>query len=259
MHKAAIAIVALTIGSTGLFTSEAHATHRVALYQAANSYRDAVRQFERQVLRLPYMERADERLVDDLEDHTSVLRSASRHPENSQRFGDAWYKTQVLQSSVEAAIFGRACYPRNAVLERYWEIVLYQFAAMAEQVQCLYSHPRTSFPRVPQVIVPSIYPAIPVPVRPTPPRYGSVDNRFDKPTMRTISVRPPRVPTPSTPSVSIGNVSIPSRTVVVPSRSTFVPTPNTLAPSTRMSLAGLGVAGHSSVMVGANLPRLSQR
>ena len=137
-----IAIVTMVLVACTTFVETAEASPRTLIYQAANSYRDAVREFERQVLRVPYIHRHDERLVDDLEDQTSRLRSAARHPEIASRFIPEWNKTLSLQAQVETAIFGPGCYPRNPVLEQHWQQVLYRFAVMAEQVSCFTTNPR---------------------------------------------------------------------------------------------------------------------
>ncbi len=271
MKNAIIAIIAVTIlSATG---RDAQASHRVVLYQAANAYRDAVREFERQVLRLHYMEREDERLVDDLEDHTSVLRSASRHPENSSRFADAWVKTQLLQSHVEAVIFGRACYPRNPVLERAWHAVIDQYLIMAEQIECMHLHPRNThrgsiYYQTPP-IVPSVYPrgtsvfTIPRPAsahrhsvheKPGSHRFAASEREMSTSHRKRSAVgTSSRISVGSSLTGTIGIPGLPTRSVVAPSRSFSLP-----SSSLGASFLGGTSINRSRMLIGANLSRMTR-
>ncbi|MEL6106142.1 MAG: hypothetical protein AAFU85_08900, partial [Planctomycetota bacterium] len=74
------------------------------LCQAAEYYREAVRRFEREVLRCD-VHRNDERLVDDLEDSTSRLRTAARNPQRLDRLFRAFYETRLFHYQVERVFF----------------------------------------------------------------------------------------------------------------------------------------------------------
>ncbi|NND98785.1 MAG: hypothetical protein HKN47_15810, partial [Pirellulaceae bacterium] len=128
----------------------ANASHRSPLYQAADMYRDAVVEFERQVIRARSFDRADVRLVDDLEDATSVLRSAARNPDRVDRLLPAWREVTALQGIVERAIFDRACYPTNPVIVYHWQAVTYAYAQIATEMSCLSTAP-TAIVQTPEV------------------------------------------------------------------------------------------------------------
>ena len=105
------------------------------LYKAADAYRDAVVQFERQVIRSGAYDRYEVRLVDALEDSTSVLRSASRDP-LSRRFESAFDEVGSLQDRVASSLFARGC-PRSAsYLTRYWQSVNYAYLDLIKELRC---------------------------------------------------------------------------------------------------------------------------
>ena len=103
--------------------SQAVAGHETPLYQAACHYREAVREFERGVFRAHCFGHYDERLVDRLEDATSRLRSATRHPEKIDRLLYEWDEVQSLQPRVAAAIFNPDRYPHHPELAVCWQRV----------------------------------------------------------------------------------------------------------------------------------------
>jgi len=165
-----------TILASVMFGSTASASSRGPLYEASDHYRDTVCDFEDHVLRLRYIEREDRRLVDQLEDATSRLRSDSRRasdldPRDLDRLNCTWDEIERLHHAVETALFERPCYPRNPALEACWarvDVAHRQFALVldranaiaAEQQACLYDHPQQrisphSVP--PQVIAPVPY------------------------------------------------------------------------------------------------------
>ncbi|TWT80089.1 hypothetical protein CA13_15020 [Planctomycetes bacterium CA13] len=111
------------------FSTSARAAQNSPLYCAADEYRDAVCHFERDVIRLHYIERSDKRLVDRLEDMTSRLRSESRRAKDFDRLVCTWEEIQRLHYAVNAALFNRPCYPCNPKLEACWRRVEYAFHA----------------------------------------------------------------------------------------------------------------------------------
>jgi len=125
-------------------SSTAFASHDSPLYGATDRYRDAVVDFERHVIRARTFERHDVRLVDDLEDSTSRLRSAARHvhrsPDFDHRFDSALRTIVKLQDRVEHAIFGQACYRPSPELSRCWSNVVHTYAAVINVASCLNDH-----------------------------------------------------------------------------------------------------------------------
>jgi hypothetical protein len=115
----------------------AQAGHDSPIYCAAERYREAVRDFERHVLRTPRIAHCDERLVDDLEDSTSRLRSAARDPHRLDRLFERFHETEALHHRVEALFFLQGVYPPNPALADCWRPVAYAFAALVEQIRCL--------------------------------------------------------------------------------------------------------------------------
>ena len=165
------AILAATI-----ISPEAFAGHDTPLVAAACRYRDAVVDFERHVIRSRSINRYDVRLVDDLEDSTSILRSAARDPFRGDRFNCAWDDTSILHRRVEAALFGRSCSTRlDPTLVRCWEAVTCAMDDLTREVACVLNpgygrHPGhrhfDSTPIVPRPRVPYV-PSVPTPVPPT--------------------------------------------------------------------------------------------
>lgn len=120
--KMMLSMVALVaVGWAGM--PSAGASHRDPLVCAATDYRDAVREFRREVHRLRYIERYDRRLVDDLERATHRFRSAAHRPDDVRRLLYHWSELQTLHGRVESAIFGRDCYPFDPVLGAHWQRV----------------------------------------------------------------------------------------------------------------------------------------
>lgn len=133
--------------------SGARAGHETPLYQAACQYREVVREFERGVLRAHCFGRYDQRLVDRLEDTTSRLRSAARHPERVERLLYEWNEIQSLHPRVAEAIFDPARYPHHPQLAACWAQVQCAFDRFAYAV-LLQQVPQSQHPRLgPSVIV----------------------------------------------------------------------------------------------------------
>ena len=123
----------------------ARAGHETPLHRAACQYREAVRDFERGVLRAHCFGRYDERLVDRLEDTTSRLRSAARHPERVDRLLYEWNEIQSLHPRVAEAIFDPARYPYHGQLAACWAEVQCAFDRFGHEVLWLqgnHSHHR---------------------------------------------------------------------------------------------------------------------
>jgi hypothetical protein len=133
--------------------SAARAGHQTPLYKAACQYREAVREFERGVLRAHCFGRYDERLVDRLEDTTSRLRSAARHPDRVERLLYEWNEIQSLHPRVAEAIFDPARYPHHPQLAQCWAQVQCTFDRFAHQLLLL-QIPHHQLPHLgPSVIV----------------------------------------------------------------------------------------------------------
>ena len=184
-----------TVILTALFsieTNTAQADHRSALYHAADHYRDAVCDFERHVIKLRYFSHEDRRLVDRLEDSTSGLRSAARHPERYERLFREWNEVSAYHQAVEAAIFHRGCYPYNPALAACWE-----------RVECAYREVATALRSCRHSVV---------------PHHGHSGNSFGYETYR----RPfPSTSFPHTtfPSATFPSSSFPNNSVHQPRRS----------------------------------------
>lgn len=132
-------LTAVCLSAIGCFVvpQQASASHESPVYCAAEWYREAVRDFERHVLRIRYIERCDERLVDDLEDSTSRLRSAARHPDRLDRLFERFAETDVLHCRVETVFFTEPIYPPNRELEICWRRVAHAYGALVEEMRCL--------------------------------------------------------------------------------------------------------------------------
>lgn len=116
------------------------AGHDSPIYCAAERYREAVRDFERHVLRTRYIARCDERLVDDLEDSTSRLRSAARDLGRLDRLFERFAETDALHCRVEAVFFLQSTYPPNPELDACWRPVAHAYHLLVEQMRCLGGH-----------------------------------------------------------------------------------------------------------------------
>ncbi len=101
------------------------------LYRLARQYEAAVEQFERVVLQVRGIDRADEKWVDRLDDSTARFRLAAKNPRNLNRLFSEWQKVQKLQAQVEGRIFGK--YTPNHELTYGWDFVKYQQTLFAEE------------------------------------------------------------------------------------------------------------------------------
>lgn len=116
---------AATVLFASLFAfNPAHAGYDDYVYEAADCYRDAVLEFERQVFRNRHSSREDRRLVDCLEDQTSRLRSAARRPERFQRLCDEASETFDLQEQIDRCITRRPWFTCEPCLRDRWCDVL---------------------------------------------------------------------------------------------------------------------------------------
>ncbi|WP_182869624.1 hypothetical protein [Stieleria mannarensis] len=107
------------------------------IYAAASDYRDAVREFERVVLRTPKIRSSVERLVDDLEDSTSDLKSAARDPARLDRLLSRFVATDALHCRVELTFFGDPIFPAEPRLEESWIAVHEAYARLVYEVHYL--------------------------------------------------------------------------------------------------------------------------
>ncbi|QDT13656.1 hypothetical protein [Planctomycetes bacterium K23_9] len=181
--------------------SVASASHDSPLYEATDRYRDVVVDFERHVIQARAYDRYDVRLVDDLEDSTSRLRSAARHAHRSEkyddRFASALREINKLQDRVEHAIFGQACYHSSPEVIRCWQSVVHAYTDVIHEAACLSTQQHTHAeeilyrrpthmtpPFAPPVIVappsfapPIFAPPIAAPPQPIVPHRRSVNYR----------------------------------------------------------------------------------
>ncbi|TWU45672.1 hypothetical protein Q31b_08480 [Novipirellula aureliae] len=162
-----------TIFAGVMFTSTASASSRGPLYEASDNYRDAVCDFEGHVLRLRYIEREDRRLVDQLEDATSRLRSDARRASDLdlralERLNGTWAEIESLHHTVEIALFDQPSYPCNPTLEACWarvDMAHRQFglvlgranAIAAEQQASMHNHAISRLSISPPVAAPIHY------------------------------------------------------------------------------------------------------
>ncbi|MCG8648210.1 MAG: hypothetical protein MI861_00165, partial [Pirellulales bacterium] len=156
-----------------------------------------VKEFERGVLRGHY-DRRDERLVDDLEDATSELRSAARRPEDLRRLLRVWHEIECLQQRVEAAIFNPVYYPPNPPLARCWQSVVAAGACFQRELQLLqHPHPIHRWP-VGRIEYQPVKPIV-VPTRPNrdPFGYDAYRRPFGRPENVLPSNDVPRYRNPS--------------------------------------------------------------
>ena len=111
--------------------SNAEAEQKQPLYNLATRYESSVKLFERMVLQTRGIDRADERLVDRLDDATKRLRLGARNPRHLNRVFHEWQNVQKLHAQVEATIFGK--YTPNHELVRSWDEARYSYALFAEE------------------------------------------------------------------------------------------------------------------------------
>ena len=121
---------ALVIGLLVL-VSDAKGDHVPPLYELAARYEASVKIFERVVLRTRGIDRADERLVDRLDDASKRLRLGARNPRHLNRVFHEWRDVQKLHAQVEAKIFGK--YTPNHDLAESWYDTRYFYALFAEE------------------------------------------------------------------------------------------------------------------------------
>lgn len=112
--------------------SPAHAEHRPPLYNLALRYESAVENFEKTVLQVRGIDRADERLVDRLDDDAARFRLAARNPRHLNKLFNEWDQIQKLHAQVEARIFGK--YTPNHELIYGWDVVVYQYDLFAQEL-----------------------------------------------------------------------------------------------------------------------------
>lgn len=210
-----IAMLSLMIVATlGLTATPAQADHNSPLRRATECYRDAVKKFELLVIRTRYIDRYDERLVDELEDSTSRLRSAARDERRCDRTRSRFAETAALHYRVESVFFTRSVYPLNPQLEACWSIVSSAYADLEYHMQSLPGHvghpyqKATSSDRRAQAVrtyMPGGRTLSPTAI----PSYRS--NLYDVPDFRV----PFPIATPPVPSVTVPQPRVYTRTINV--------------------------------------------
>lgn len=110
------------------------ASVKTPIYYAADDYREAVRKFEHQVLRTRHIRKSVERLVDQLEDSTSRLKSAARDPGRFDRLYDRFVKTDALHARVELTFFGNSLYPPDQQISECWGWVLRAHRQLVQEI-----------------------------------------------------------------------------------------------------------------------------
>lgn len=125
------------IAASATLAPEASAGHDSPIYCAADRYRDAVCDFERHVYRARYVSKCDERLVDQLEDSTSRLRSAARDCDRPDRLFARFAETDSLHRQVEARLFGHGHYPHDPKLWHCWGQVTHAYREVVCQIRTL--------------------------------------------------------------------------------------------------------------------------
>lgn len=133
------ACLALVIGFTAS-ASHANGEHTPPLYELATRYEATVKVFEQVVLKTRGIDRADERLVDRLDDATKKLRLGARNPRQLNRVFYEWRDVQKLHAQVEATIFGK--YTPHHDLVRSWDEVRYSYSLFAEEFFYHIENPR---------------------------------------------------------------------------------------------------------------------
>ncbi|MEM9826957.1 MAG: hypothetical protein AAF958_10235 [Planctomycetota bacterium] len=106
---------------------------RCPVRQAAEDYRQCVKDFERLVYRSDRMGRDQRRIADALEDQTSRVLSRARRGDWN-RLSLEIQKASILQAQVEAVVFGNPACPARAILFPAWQKVL---AAQSILIQTL--------------------------------------------------------------------------------------------------------------------------
>ena len=153
------------------------ATAGSPLADAACDYRDAVKQFERDVYDFRYIEHYQRRLVNRLEDAACDLHSASRRLDRLERLECTWDDVLALHTRVRSELFGSSCSNRAAAsLARSWQCVERSLRNVKIEIDrvCAVGHRDDRFgPYGPVVNPPTVRaPRVPVPGNPyANPRY----------------------------------------------------------------------------------------
>lgn len=100
------------------------AANNTPIYFAASDYREAVRKFEFQVLRTRHIRKTAERLVDQLENSTSQLKTVARDPARFDRLYNRFVQTDALHARVALTFFGNSLYPPDPQLYECWGLVV---------------------------------------------------------------------------------------------------------------------------------------
>ena len=115
-------------------TSTASARYR-PVYDAADRYRDAVKDFERLVFRADDMGRVERTLADSLEDQTSRVKSEARDLDRPDRLSRELEAASRLHTQVEQLILGDPRRPSLAVLIPAWQNVEIAFDQLIQIIQ----------------------------------------------------------------------------------------------------------------------------
>lgn len=116
---ASLALVVVGIATTATARADRH-----PVYTAADAYRDAVLDFERQVFRARGVDRIARTLADELEDQTSRVKRAARDLDDFNELIVEYNQALRLHQQIEAIIFADPRSPFGLTLQPLWQRVL---------------------------------------------------------------------------------------------------------------------------------------
>lgn len=101
------------------------------LYQLACRYEAEVEAMEKIVRYTRGVDRADERLIDRLDDEIGRLRLAAKNPRHFNRLANQWTRVQKLARETESTLFGK--YTPNHAWLGQWDRVMLAEAIFVEE------------------------------------------------------------------------------------------------------------------------------
>jgi hypothetical protein len=122
---------AFVIASTLGLAVPADAGHRHPVIEAAQQYRDTVRDFERIVFRTPAMGHTQRQAADRLELQASRVLSRAHDYRRPDRLRAEFEQAKLLETHAESVVFANHSCPSRVVLAPIWQAVL----ATCEQLE----------------------------------------------------------------------------------------------------------------------------